>query len=247
MKNVMAQTGLENPILKKIDDPDVINYSSSDNYRFLYVDHKRPLENEFNLFCKRSFDLLVSSLLILFLFSWIFPLIALLIKIESKGPVFFLQKRNKKDGALFLCIKFRTMAVNLQADILPAAQNDQRITGIGNFLRKYHLDELPQLFNVWWGDMSMIGPRPYMLVDNQKYEAIIGYYRFRHTIKPGLTGPAQLLRYDSELSEIQKMHKRTEMDFHYVRNWSMKLDVLILFRTILKMVGLNSYTLNKIS
>jgi putative colanic acid biosynthesis UDP-glucose lipid carrier transferase len=130
-------------------------------YEDIYLNQGRvtrhPLENNRNLIIKRSFDILVSSFLIVFILSWLIPLLAILIKLDSRGPVFFFQKRNKNGGGIFTCIKFRSMIVNKDADTLVACENDKRITRFGKFLRNNHIDELPQLFNVMAGDMSIIG------------------------------------------------------------------------------------------
>ena len=190
-----------------------------------------PLEKEYNLRLKRVIDFIFSSFLIVALLTWLIPIIALFIKLDSKGPVFFIQKRNKRGSRLFYCIKFRTMIINEDADTRPAHQNDQRITGIGKFLRKHHIDELPQLFNVWWGDMSLVGPRPYMISDNQKYEPLIQVYSMRHRVKPGITGLAQSMGHTGILPGPFEMQKRVDLDIYYIRNWSFGLDAKILRRT----------------
>ncbi|HNK30203.1 MAG TPA: sugar transferase, partial [Ferruginibacter sp.] len=130
---------------------------------FILQQQAHPLGNRYKRLLKRAIDITVSAFVITFLLSWITALIAILIKLDSRGPVFFLQKRNKRRGELFSCIKFRSMVCNADADTLPAGKNDQRITRFGAFLRRYHLDELPQFFNVLLGDMSVIGPRPHMV------------------------------------------------------------------------------------
>ena len=211
------------------------------DFNFLYVDRHIPLEENINCFFKRTFDLVVSSLLIIFLFSWLFPVIALLIKLGSKGPVLFFQRRNKKNGKLFTCIKFRTMIVNDKADVLGAIENDFRITKLGWILRKHHLDELPQLFNVIWGDMSLVGPRPYMVSDNDKYGKLIKDYMVRQKIKPGITGMAQAINYVNPINGIEYMEQRVKKDVFYVYNWSFLMDVKIVIRTFFKMAGLKKY------
>jgi lipopolysaccharide/colanic/teichoic acid biosynthesis glycosyltransferase len=236
MNNLTAQSALENPVLKTIDYREAIDIAYPADQLRLYIDLDSPLERLPNSFLKRIFDLALSSILLFFLFSWLLPIIALLIKLDSNGPVFFFQKRTKKDGKLFTCIKFRTMVVNKEADLLPAFENDQRITRLGKFLRRHHIDELPQLVNVWWGDMSIIGPRPYMVRDNERFETVVEHYLIRHKVKPGITGPAQLLGYGGRVSD-QKMKHRADMDLHYVREWSLKLDIIILYKTFRKITG----------
>jgi len=229
---------LKNSTLKEFAHPEVLNVALARDVNLLYVDRNVALEKSFNLFYKRAFDLIVAAVLIIGLFSWLFPLIALFIKLDSKGPVFFFQKRNKKNGKLFICIKFRTMIVNDSADILPAVENDIRITRLGAFLRKHHLDELPQLINVLLGDMSMIGPRPYMVSENEKYEMLIKNYPIRHKVKPGITGFAQVLDYVNPIAKIENMEQRIKKDIYYVYNWSAGLDVKIMIHTFFKMAGI---------
>lgn len=240
MKNLTAQKALKSLVLKKVDPFQLVTAPADQHdFHLLYIDLKTPLDQRINLILKRSIDLLFSSLFIVCVLSWLIPVTALLIKIESKGPVFFLQKRNSKNGKLFTCIKFRTMVVNDMADILPAVQNDFRITRLGKFLRHHHLDELPQVFNVWCGDMSLIGPRPYMVSDNKKYEALIREYTSRYKVKPGITGLAQILTYASVDEKTERMEERVQQDLYYIRNWSPLLDAKIIFRTLLKMSGIN--------
>jgi len=193
-----------------------------------------PLDNRFNILFKRSFDVLFSLVLIVGVLSWLIPIIALMIWIDSKGPIFFLQKRNKKNGEFFTCIKFRSMIVNADADILPASEDDERITKFGRFLRDHYLDELPQFFNVLFGDMSIIGPRPHMISDNLKYESLIDHYNDRSKVKPGITGLAQVLGYTGVAGDLQKMKDRVNVDVFYLRHWSIKLDAMILLKTALK-------------
>ena len=197
-----------------------------------------PLNINYNRNCKRMLDILFAAIVIIAVLSWLIPIIAFLIIIDSRGPVFFLQKRNKRYGEVFTCIKFRSMILNPAADILPASEDDKRITRIGRFLRNHYLDELPQFFNVLWGDMSVAGPRPHMIHDNLKYEMQIEQYAYRHKVKPGITGLAQVLGYTGAASDIQKMQDRINMDVFYVRHWSFKLDMIIFYRTIKKIFGL---------
>ena len=153
---------------------------------------------------------------------------------DSKGPVFFLQKRNKRGGKKFTCIKFRSMVENDDADNLQASADDDRITKFGRFLRNHYIDELPQFFNVWVGDMSFIGPRPHMISDNNKYEELIEFYEFRHKVKPGITGLSQAMGYVGETKHIQAMKDRVQLDIFYVRHWSVGLDLRISWHTLRK-------------
>ncbi|HCN82242.1 MAG TPA: hypothetical protein DIT07_01290 [Sphingobacteriaceae bacterium] len=191
-----------------------------------------PLMEESNYMLKRFMDVLISSICILTVFSWLFPIIAILIKLDSKGPVFFLQKRNKKDGKLFNCIKFRSMILNREADTLATFENDPRITPFGFFLRKYHLDELPQLLNVFKGDMSIIGPRPHMVSENIRYSTYLRNYNCRHQVKPGITGLAQAAGYYGAVEKPHQINGRLKLDIIYIQQWSIALDIKILFRTI---------------
>ncbi len=239
MKNLSAQQALENSGLKKIDHLEIADVvRPAGEFHLLYLDHKFPLQQKGNLLLKRGFDLLISFLLLAGLSIWLFPIIALLIKLDSKGPVFFFQKRNKKNGKLFTCIKFRTMIVNDKADELPATENDRRITRIGKILRCHHLDELPQLLNVFMGDMSMIGPRPYMISDNKKYEVLIKDYSIRFKVKPGITGLAQVFDQVNPVVQAENMEARAKKDIYYVYNWSPVLDAKIFFRTFFKMAAM---------
>jgi putative colanic acid biosynthesis UDP-glucose lipid carrier transferase len=190
-----------------------------------------------NALLKRAIDLLVSTLLIVLVFPWFLPLMGIVIKLDSKGPVFFRQRRGKKGRRLFTCLKLRTMVVNEHADTLAACENDPRITRVGAFLRRTHLDELPQVFNVWMGDMSLIGPRPHMVSDNQHFEPIIADYAIRHYVKPGITGLAQVRGYVGPVPDAEAMKARVAQDIHYISEWSAGLDIRIICSTLLKMVG----------
>lgn len=195
-----------------------------------------PLDNLSKRIIKRTTDLVLSTIIIAGILSWLIPIIALLIKLDSKGPAFFLQKRNKRNGKVFTCIKFRSMIENDDADNLPATADDERITKLGHFLRNHYLDELPQFFNVWLGDMSFIGPRPHMISDNNKYEELIEFYDFRHKVKPGITGLSQVMGYVGETKYLQAMRDRVQLDSFYVRHWSFGLDLRIFWHTLRRFV-----------
>jgi putative colanic acid biosysnthesis UDP-glucose lipid carrier transferase len=191
-----------------------------------------PLDQAGNRAAKRCLDWLMATLLIVGVLSWLIPLVGLMIKLSSRGPVFFVQRRVKRGGRLFSCIKFRTMVPNKEADRTPAGVNDPRITRLGQFLRRHHIDELPQLFNVWWGDMSLIGPRPYMIHDDKVYSGLVEGYGLRYQVKPGITGLAQSLGYYGLLQDSHHLHERVALDLEYIRFWSARMDWQIAWRTI---------------
>lgn len=193
-----------------------------------------PLDKKATRILKRSGDILFSTIIILGILSWLMPILALFIKLNSKGPVFFLQKRSGRNKKLFTCIKFRSMVVNAESDLRPAEADDTRITRFGKFLRTHYLDELPQFFNVLMGDMSLIGPRPHMINDNLTYQDTINHYDFRYKVKPGITGLAQVLGFAGPVDDIQKMKDRVQLDIFYIRHWSFSMDMKIIFRTITK-------------
>ena len=195
-----------------------------------------PLDVRKNRFVKRSFDVLFSLTVIITIFSWLFPIIALLIKLDSKGPVFFKQRRTGKSNSDFWCWKFRTMKVNQSADSIQASPNDQRVTRIGTFLRKTSLDELPQFINVLIGNMSVVGPRPHMLSHTKEYSRKIERFMARHFVKPGITGLAQAKGYRGETRNVLFMKNRVKFDRFYIENWSIYLDIKIIFLTILALV-----------
>mgnify|MGYP000682731611 CR=1 FL=1 len=194
---------------------------------------KFPLDYLTNYILKRSFDILFSLFILVFVCSWLFPIIAIIIKLSSNGPIFFLQKRYGYHDEVFICIKFRTMVLNSLSTIQTTKENDTRITKFGKFLRKTSLDELPQFINVLKGEMSVVGPRPHMLLVDDFYKRKIGRYTVRSLVKPGVTGLAQVngLRGDHGNMEVE-MQKRILADSFYVRNWSLILDFVIIIKTI---------------
>lgn len=191
-----------------------------------------PLGNPFNRIIKRIFDLVVSSIVLLLSPIVLIP-VAIGIKISSKGPVFFKQQRTGYRGKPFNCYKFRTMRVNEESDTLQASKDDPRKTRFGEFLRHTSIDELPQFFNVWKGDMSIVGPRPHMIKHTEAYSAIIEQYMVRHTIKPGITGWAQVNGYRGQTDQLWKMEKRVEYDVWYTENWNFMLDMKIILLTVI--------------
>ncbi|MCB0430208.1 MAG: undecaprenyl-phosphate glucose phosphotransferase [Flavobacteriales bacterium] len=195
-----------------------------------------PLENVVFRFVKRCFDVAFSSLVLVGVCSWLFPLIAILVKLDSKGPVFFRQKRTGKDNKEFWCYKFRSMLVNDDAHHVQATKGDSRITRVGAFLRKTSLDEFPQFYNVLKGDMSVVGPRPHMLNHTKEYATIVDKFMVRHLIKPGITGLSQVLGYRGETETPEMMENRVKTDVYYIENWSMVMDLKIIVKTVLNMV-----------
>ena len=193
-----------------------------------------PLEDVTNSIKKRLFDMAFSFFVIVLLLSWLVPILAILIKLNSKGPVFFVQWRSGKDNKKFKCYKFRTLSVNADAHLKQVTKNDSRITPLGKFLRKTNLDEFPQFFNVLKGDMSVVGPRPHMLLHTETFSKILEEYMVRHFVKPGVTGWAQVHGYRGEIKEEEQLRKRIEHDIWYMENWSSWLDIKIMWMTIFK-------------
>jgi putative colanic acid biosynthesis UDP-glucose lipid carrier transferase len=191
-----------------------------------------PLNKKRNRYTKRAVDVVFSFFTIMILFPWLLPVLAILIKLNSRGPVFFLQKRNKKNGAVFNCLKLRTMIINNDADTRSTTINDDRITSFGRFLRHSHLDELPQLINVFLGDMSLIGPRPHMISENILFQKTINEYSYRNEAKPGITGLSQSLGNFGSITDVEKIKERLLLDLLYIKHWSVKMEVKIIFRTI---------------
>jgi putative colanic acid biosynthesis UDP-glucose lipid carrier transferase len=180
---------------------------------------------------KRIFDIILSSFVIVFLLSWLVPIIAVLIKLDSAGPVFFVQKRVGRWGKSFKCLKFRTMIVNDQANSKQATENDNRITWVGHFLRRSNLDEFPQFFNVLMGQMSIVGPRPHMHADCNAFSSVVHNYKFRNTVKPGITGLAQVKGYRGPTKNFESIFHRYQFDAFYVRNANFWLDMRIVRKT----------------
>lgn len=196
-----------------------------------------PLENKGNRLLKRSFDIVFSFLVITLVFSWLFPILAILVKLSSKGPVFFKQTRLGEGKKKFNCYKFRSMRMNAEADSKQATRNDPRITRVGAFLRKSNLDEMPQFFNVLLGQMSVVGPRPHPLKLNDQFRDIIDKYMVRHFVRPGITGWAQVNGFRGETHTPELMEKRVELDVWYLENWSFLLDLKIVVKTVTNMLG----------
>lgn len=192
-----------------------------------------PLEFAVNRIAKKAFDIVFSALVILLVFPWLFPIIMLIIKLESPGPIFFKQERSGRDNRSFMCFKFRSMYVNGLAHRKQAEKGDSRITKFGAFIRKTSIDELPQFFNVFFGDMSVVGPRPHMVNLAKEYSDLINNYLVRQYAKPGITGWAQVNGFRGETKELKDMENRVEYDIWYIENWSFVLDIKIIIKTII--------------
>ena len=196
----------------------------------IFTTHKSPLEIPTNQALKRVFDI-VFSVGALILTGLMFPLIYLMIKIQSPGPIFFKQLRTGVDGEDFLCYKFRSMHVNKDADRLQATKDDPRKYPFGNFMRKANIDEMPQFWNVLKGNMSVVGPRPHMLAHTEQYSKTVHSYMARHFVKPGITGWAQVTGFRGETKELWQMEERVKRDIWYMENWSIWLDLRIIWLT----------------
>ncbi len=209
----------------------MVNYFN--DFPVVSIRHE-PLEAKVeNRAKKRFFDILFSSLVTLFVLSWLIPIVGIIIKLNSKGPVFFLQNRHGRNNQFFKIIKFRTMTVTEADDeFKQVTKNDARITSVGRFLRKTSLDEMPQFLNVLMGQMSIIGPRPHAVKQNLDYQAQINSFMARHFVKPGISGWAQVKGCRGETENEDSMKKRIEHDLWYMENWSLMLDIRIVFLTI---------------
>ena len=227
-------------ILKFIPDSKEI-YSKK--LRYEYYDYipvltlrNIPLEDSANTIIKRTFDILFSVMVIVFILSWLTPILAIFIKLESKGPVFFKQSRNGFNFREFDCYKFRSMTPNKTAHLHQATRGDQRVTKVGRFIRKTSIDELPQFFNVLFGDMSVVGPRPHMVSHTNMYAKKIDKFMVRHFVKPGITGLAQISGFRGEVETDKDIIGRVKYDIFYIENWSILLDVKIIAQTFVNAI-----------
>lgn len=218
------------------DNKDIFTRAMSiENYDKIPVLNLRtvPLDTELSIVIKRAFDLVFSSIVIIGVLSWLVPLLYVLIKLESPGPVFFKQKRHGLKRKVFWCIKFRSMTYNAEANSRMATKNDMRTTRIGKILRKTSIDELPQFINVFMGEMSVVGPRPHMEQHTSDYEIYVDKYLVRHFVKPGITGLAQVKGYRGEITQPSDIFNRIRFDIFYVEKWTLLLDFKIIVQTIL--------------
>lgn len=195
-----------------------------------------PLKEPINKFLKRSFDIFFSLFIIIFVLSWLTPVLAILIRLESKGPIFFKQSRNGFNYEEFSCYKFRSMMPNNVAHLSQTTRGDERITKIGKWMRKTSIDELPQFFNVLFGDMSVVGPRPHMVSHTNLYAKRVDKFMVRHFVKPGITGLAQISGYRGEIETDKDIIGRVRYDIFYVENWSLLLDIRIIIKTFFNAV-----------
>jgi putative colanic acid biosynthesis UDP-glucose lipid carrier transferase len=195
--------------------------------------NKLPFEFAENFYVKRVFDIGFSICVCIFILSWLTPILWMLVRLESKGPLIFKQKREGINGKEFICYKFRSMALNNFSDQVHATKYDARITKMGAFLRKTSMDELPQFFNVLFGDMSVVGPRPHLESLSLEYQKEVNDYLKRHILKPGITGLAQISGYRGEIKKRSDIKNRVRLDIFYIENWSFLLDLKIIIQTIL--------------
>lgn len=191
-----------------------------------------PQDLWINKLIKRIFDVVFSLLIIIFVLSWLVPIMALLIKLESEGPVFFKQGRPGYNEKEFFCYKFRSMKINNTTE-KEASKGDPRVTKTGRFIRKTSMDELPQFLNVLKGEMSVVGPRPHLWSQNKSYANKIKKYMVRHYVKPGITGLAQVRGYRGEIETDKDMINRINLDVYYIENWSLIMDIKIIFQTVI--------------
>ena len=228
----------ENNLIRFYSVPNVRNYVKRRLQLTLFGEvpvlsiRREPLQKPMNRLAKRSFDLFCSSVFLVTLFPFIYIIVGAVIKLTSPGPVFFKQERNGENGKIFWCYKFRSMKVNKDADNLQATKDDPRKTRFGDFLRRTNIDELPQMINVFRGEMSLVGPRPHMLKHTEEYSRLINKYMMRHLVKPGITGWAQVTGFRGETKELSQMEGRVRRDLWYVENWTFMFDLRILAMTV---------------
>jgi lipopolysaccharide/colanic/teichoic acid biosynthesis glycosyltransferase len=187
-------------------------------------------------FIKRVMDVVLAVLMIVFIAPWLFTIVIVVIMLDSKGSPFFVQKRTGRDMRTFNCLKFRTMYINQDSHRIQVQVNDSRITRIGSFLRKSHIDELPQVFNVLLGSMSIVGPRPHMLRQNVQFSKISPEYNSRHSVKPGMTGLAQVRGFHGMIRNAEHYYDRLNSDLEYIQNWSLLTDIRIFIQTTIQTI-----------
>jgi len=198
--------------------------------------NKIPLDSRINKFIKRAFDIIFSLIIFIMILTWLMPLIALIIRIESKGPILFKQKRHGCNNELFEIYKFRSMYIHEERGFEQATKNDSRVTKIGSILRKTSIDELPQFINVLKGEMSVVGPRPHAMEHNTEYQPKIDRFWQRHVVKPGITGLAQIKGLRGETTKLSDMSGRVKLDRFYIKKWSLLLDIKIILLTVISLI-----------
>ena len=195
-----------------------------------------PLSKMENRLLKRVFDIILSGIFLITIYPLVYLIVGIIIKMTSPGPILFKQMRTGLNGVEFKCYKFRSMKVNEEADKKQATVDDPRKTRFGEFLRRSNIDELPQFINVFKGEMSIVGPRPHMLVHTEIYAQLIDKYMVRHFIKPGVTGWAQTNGFRGETKELSQMEGRVKADIWYMEHWTIVLDLYIIYKTVANVI-----------
>lgn len=219
-------------IISKLNN--IENFSISAD--FIYKRYSVNLLDSSQLVTKRIFEVFLVSIFLILVASWLFPLIALFIKLESKGPVFYKQLRHGQNNVPFYCIKFRSMKFEPEGQFKQATKGDCRVTKVGAFLRKSSLDELPQLINVLIGEMAIVGPRPHAIPMNKEFAEKMENFMCRHMVKPGITGLAQAKGYRGEINDMFDMNARLRYDLFYIKNWSFLFDIKIILLTFYSLI-----------
>ncbi|MEB2776063.1 sugar transferase [Algoriphagus sp. D3-2-R+10] len=206
---------------------------------FIFNRYSVNLLDSSQIIAKRIFEILLVSIFLFLIASWLFPIIALIIKMESKGPVFYKQLRHGQNNVPFYCLKFRSMKFEPETDFKQATKGDSRVTKVGAFLRKSSLDELPQLLNVLMGEMAIVGPRPHAIPMNKEFAEKMEYFMCRHMVKPGITGLAQAKGFRGEIIDLFDMNARLRYDLFYIKNWSFLFDIKIILWTFYSLIFIN--------
>ena len=206
---------------------------------FIFNRYSVNLLDSSQLITKRIFEILSVSIFLVLIASWLFPIIALIIKMESKGPVFYKQLRHGQNNVPFYCLKFRSMKFEPETGFKQATKGDSRVTKVGAFLRKSSLDELPQLLNVLMGEMAIVGPRPHAIPMNKEFAEKMEYFMCRHMVKPGITGLAQAKGFRGEIIDLFDMNARLRYDLFYIKNWSFLFDIKIILLTFYGLIFVN--------
>ena len=236
-KNLVVDNGVvETQTLKFISDPkEIFSKNLGVEFYTTFPSQKTILHNPVIKIFKRTFDIVFSLIVIIGILSWLIPILAILIKLESKGPVFFKQGRPGIGENEFFCYKLRSMRINKTSEA-EISKDDPRVTKMGRFMRKTSIDEMPQFLNVLLGDMSVVGPRPHLWAQNIEYGNRIKKYMVRHCVKPGITGLAQVSGYRGKIEKDQDMINRVKFDVFYIENWSFLLDLKIIYQTVVNIL-----------